>query len=153
MELSGCIERAKHSEWASPLVAVPKSDGKFRITGDSKNTVNSQLCIAQYPLAIPDELFAIISGGETFSKLDGFDAYHQIEVEKSCKKYLVINTHRRLYRYSVLPKSIAYSPAIFQEFMDSLLKNIPMAGSYIDDGLCSGKSGQEHIKTVRILVH
>jgi hypothetical protein len=45
MEKTGVIERIEHSDWASPLVVVPKPNGKVRITADFKNTVNNQLCI------------------------------------------------------------------------------------------------------------
>ena len=34
MEEQGTLERVDHSEWAAPLVAVPKKDGTFRICGD-----------------------------------------------------------------------------------------------------------------------
>jgi len=152
MEKTGVLEKIQHSDWASPLVIVPKSNGRVRITGDFKHTVNSQLCINQYPLAVPDELFASVAVGSKFSKLDGTNAYHQIEVDDSSKKFLVINTHRGLYRYNVLPQGIASSPAIFQEFMDQLLQGIPHAGSYIDDGICSGKTDEEHLHSLRTIL-
>jgi len=152
MEQTGVIEPIQHSDWASPIVIVPKADGRVRITGDFKHTVNSQLCINQYPIAVPDELFACVSGGSKFSKLDGTNAYHQIEVEDSCKRFLVINTHRGLYRYNVLPQGIASSPAIFQQFMDQLYKGIPHAGSYIDDGICSGQTDDEHFRSLQTIL-
>jgi len=152
MEKSGVIEKIDQSEWASPLVVVPKPNGKVRITGDFKNTVNSQLCITQYPLAVPEELFSQVSGGNKFSKLDGTNAYHQIELEESCKAFLVINTHRGLYRYNVLPQGISSSPAIFQEFMDKLLKGIPMTRSYIDDCISSGNTDQQHLEGFKIIL-
>lgn len=149
MEQLGHIERVDHSDWASPLVVVPKPNGKVRITGDFKNTINNQLCINQYPLASPEELFNSIAGGNKFSKLDGTDAYHQIEVDDNSKKFLVINTHRGLYRYNVLPQGIASSPAIFQECMDKIIQGIPMTGSYLDDGICTGRTDQQHLKTLK----
>ncbi|XP_018316621.1 uncharacterized protein K02A2.6-like [Mycetomoellerius zeteki] len=139
MEKSGVISRIETSEWASPLVVVPKPNRTIRITEDFKRTINNQLHVQQYPLARVEEIFGKISGGQAFTKLDGPDAFHQVEVEESCKKYLVINTHRGLYRYNILPQGIASSPAIFQELMDRILKGIPMTGSFVDDTISTGK--------------
>ncbi len=151
MERTGVIEKIDFSEWASPLVVVPKSDGRVRITGDFKNTVNSQLCITQYPLALPEDIYNDMNGGTVFSKLDGSNAYHQLELEESCKKFCVINTHRGLFRYNVLPQGIASSPAIFQQFMDQMLKGIPKTGSYIDDTIATAANKKEHLKTLRAI--
>jgi len=149
---AGVIEKVTHSDWASPLVVVPKPNGKVRITGDFKNTVNSQLCVHQHPIADPEDLFAMLAKGKKFSKLDRTNAYHQIEMEDSCKKFLVVDTHKGLYRYNVLPQGIASSPAIFQAFMDNMLNGIPMTGSYIDDGLCSAKSDEAHLQTLKTIL-
>ena len=73
-----------HSDWAAPLVAMPKGDGQIRLYGDYKVTVNKDLEIDQYPLPRPDELFAALFGGVKFSKIDltltkvfsGIPAYH-----------------------------------------------------------------------------
>ncbi len=149
MQRKGEITKIDCSEWASPLVVVPKANGKIRITGDFKDTVNSQLCITQYPIAVPEDLFATVSGGDKFSKLDGSNAYHQIELEESCQKYMVINTHKGLFKYRVLPQGIASSPAIFQEFVDKMLDGLSLTGSYIDDMITTGKNDSDHIKTLR----
>ncbi|XP_011883701.1 PREDICTED: uncharacterized protein K02A2.6-like, partial [Vollenhovia emeryi] len=147
MEKSGVIKRIDHSEWASPLVVVPKPNRRVRITGDLKNTVNSH--VTQYPLATPEQIFHTVSGSNIFSKLDGNNAYHQMEVEEECKKFLVVNTHRGLYQYNVLPQSIASSPAIFQEFADKMLQDVRGTSTYIDDTLAGGKSEKEHLQILR----
>jgi hypothetical protein len=146
---TGVFTKVETSEWASPIVVVPRSNGRVRITGDFKNTVNSQLHVTQYPLARTEDLFATISGGQKYSKLDGPDAFHQIELDESSKKCMVVSTHRGLYRYNVLPMGISSSPAIFQRFMDGMTKDIPMSGAFLDDCLCSGKSDSQHLDSLR----
>ena len=40
MGRQGIVEHVDHSEWADPIVAVPKKDGSFCICRDYKVTVN-----------------------------------------------------------------------------------------------------------------
>ena len=40
LEEEGVIEPVKHFKWASPILAIPKSDGTVHICGDYKRTVN-----------------------------------------------------------------------------------------------------------------
>ena len=75
LEALGILEKVDYSEWAAPIVAVPKKDGKVRICGDYKVTVNQALEVDQYPLPKPGELFASLAGGKKFSKLDLSQAY------------------------------------------------------------------------------
>ena len=63
LEKEGIIEKEDHSDWATPIVAVPKGDYSVRICGDYKTTVNPQLKIDQYPLPRIDDIFASLAGG------------------------------------------------------------------------------------------
>ena len=77
MERQGIVERVDHSEWAAPIVAVPKKDGSFCICGDYKVTVNQALAVDQYPLPKPEDLFTSLTGGKVLMKLDLSQAYLQ----------------------------------------------------------------------------
>ena len=74
----GIIEPVASSEWAALIVAVPKKDGSICICGDYKVTINPSLDVDQYPLPKPEELFASVSGGTKFTKLDLSKAYKQM---------------------------------------------------------------------------
>ena len=70
LENLGVIEKTNYSDWAAPIVVVPKSDGAVRICGDYKVTINPVLQVDQYPVPKADDLFATLAGGQKFSKLD-----------------------------------------------------------------------------------
>ena len=90
LERAEILEKVTYSELAAPVVAVPKKDGKFRICGDYIVTINSVLETDQYPLPKPEELFATLAGGITFTKLDLSQAYIQIPLEEESVWYVTI---------------------------------------------------------------
>ena len=115
LEKLGIIKKVTHSEWATPIVAVPKKDGKFRICGDYKVTVNQALSVDQYPLPKPEDLFATLAGGKVFTKLDLSQAYLQLQLDEKSIPYV---THQGLYSYTRLPFGVVSAPAMFQKLMD-----------------------------------
>ena len=144
LEAEGIIEKIDSSEWAAPIVPIPKGDGNIRVCGDYKITINPYLVVDQHPLLKPEELFSSLSGGQKFSKIDLSHAYQQMVLEEDSCKYVVINTHKGLYRYMRLPFGIASAPAVFQRTMDTILQGVPNVLCYLDDILITGLSEVEH---------
>lgn len=70
MEREHIISPVQTADWAAPIVPVLKSDGRVRICGDFKVTVNPVTELERYPIPRVEELFAKLSGGLKFSKLD-----------------------------------------------------------------------------------
>ena len=89
----GVIEKVSHSDWAAPIVPVPKADGGIRICGDYKITINPVLKVDQYPMPVPEDLFATLAGGDTFTKLDLSQAYQKVLLDHDSRRYVTINTH------------------------------------------------------------
>ena len=60
----GILEKISYSEWATPIVPVPKPNGSVRICCDFKVTVNPLVEIDKYPLLRIDDIFATLSQGQ-----------------------------------------------------------------------------------------
>ena len=148
LEREGILEKVTHSEWAMPVVVVPKADGSVRLCGDFKVTINPLLKVDQYPLPKAEDLFTTLAGGQRFTKLNLSQAYLQLELHPDSMRYCTINTPRGLYQYTRLPFGIASAPALFQRVMDTILQGVPGAICYIDDILVTGQMEAEHIQNL-----
>ena len=140
LEQEGILKSLPFSEWASPIVVIPKPDGSLRICGDFKRTVNP--CIGQQTYSTPsnDEIFSKIQGGQKFTKVDIRQAYLQLELNDEAKKLLVINTSKRLMQYQKMPYGTKPASAIFQSHMENALKGIKMMAVRTNDVVISGKT-------------
>ena len=148
LESEGILEKVKHSEWAAPVVAVPKANGQLRLCGDYKVTVNPVLMVDKYPLPKPEDLMSNLAGGLRFSKLDLSQAYLQIVLDQESRKYVTVNTHKGLYQYTRVPFGIATAPALFQRNMDTILQGVPNTICYLDDILVTGNSTEAHLNNL-----
>ena len=148
LEQQGIIRKVDHSEWAAPIVVVPKKDGRFRLCGDYKVTINQALSIDQYQLPKPADMFATLANGTLFSKLDLSQAYLQLQLDETSLPYLTVNSHQGLYQHTRLPFGVASAPAIFQRLMNTILHDIPGVICYIDDILVTGKTIEDHLRNL-----
>ena len=149
LEKAGVVERVASSDWAAPIVSVPKKDGRMRICGDYKVTINPVLNVEQYSLPKPEDLFASLAGGKKFSTLDLSHAYQQLLLDDDSRNLVTVNTHRGLYR---LPFGIVSAPAIFQKTMDTILQGIAGVICYLDDIPITGASDEEHLKNLEAVL-
>ena len=150
MEKEGIISSVKYAEWTAPIVPVLKSDKEsVSICGDYKRTVDQAIKVEPYPLPRIEDLFTAFAGGETGTKLDLSQAYTQIPLYPSVKKYTVINTPKGLYKFNWFPFGISSAPAIFQRMMESLLQGLQAVAVYLDDMLITGRDGKEHYDSLQ----
>ena len=114
-------------------------------------TINSVSKLDRYPIPKIEDLLATLSGGTSYTKLDLKQAYQQLELDEESRQFVVINTHKGLFRYNRLPYGISSAPGIFQRTMDNLMQGIPGVVVYIDYVLISGPTIDEHLKSLEVL--
>ena len=147
----GELTPVEHSSWASPLVVVPKGEG-VRLCADFKVTINQHVKTPAYPLPTPEEIFAKLAGGESFSKLDLSRAYKQLRVSKESQHLLTVNTPKGLMQYTRLPYGIVSAPSIWQRTMDEMLQGLDGVVAYLDDVLVTGRTREEHIRNLEAVL-
>ena len=152
LEAQGIIIPVENSDWATPIVPVPKENGKVRICADFKVTINPVLKPDQYPLPRIDDIFSTLAGGQKFTKLDLRQAYLHYEVERKSQEYLTINTQHGLYRYTRLLYGIKDAPSKWQRAIEQVLKDIPNVKVVLDDMIITGKTEEEHLKTLETVL-
>lgn len=152
MVKNGVLEKIEYNDWSTPIVPVRKPSGDVRICGDYKITINPVLKVKEHPLPLPEELFQKLNGGEKFSKLDLSNAYQQVELDIESRKYVCINTHMGLYRYTRLPFGVASATAIFQEIMEKIISGLAGVACYVDDLIVTGKNDLDHKQNLENLL-
>ena len=107
LEKIDVLERVQFSYWATPIVPVLTPDGRVRICGDYKVTINPALDVPEHPMPTADDPFTQLNGGQKFTKLDLSSAYQPVFLDEESRQYVTINTHLGLYRYTRLPFGVA----------------------------------------------
>ena len=60
-------------------------------------------------------------------------SYQQFKLDRPCRQYIIINTHKGLFQFTCLPYGVSSVPGIFQKIIENRLKNSPGVVVYIDD--------------------
>ena len=117
LEQEGIIELVQFADWAAPIVSVMKDDGKsVRICSDFKLTINQASKLDHYLILRIEDLFAKLTGGKSFSKLDMSQAYQQVILEEDSRPYAVINTHTGFGISSAPGKSGMWGKVLLSHF-------------------------------------
>jgi len=145
----GYLRPLSTSDWATPVVPVLKPDGEIRICGDYPMTINPVMIPESYPLPLIQDLFAKLSGGQKFSKLDLRNAYLQFGLTPEAQQLTTINTISGLYAYTGMPFGITNAASIFQREMENLLSGLDMVTVFQDDILVTGSNDLEHFENLK----
>ncbi len=144
----GVIEESR-SDWASPIVLVPKTDGSVRFCVDYRK-VNAVSKFDAYPMPRVDELLDRLGTARFYSTLDLTKGYWQIPLSPLSKEKSAFTTPFGLHQFVTLPFGLFGAPATFQRLMDKILRpHTAYAAAYLDDIIIYSQDWQRHMVHLR----
>ena len=145
------------SSYSSPIMLIPrKLTGIPRIVTDFRH-LNSRLVTINPSIPLVRDAIQMIgaSGCEVLSVVDLRDAYHTLRLSKESQKFCGITPYygSDTYLYQRLGMGLSVSPAIWQNFINKVLDQIPERKHHLaimDDCLVHSKE-KDHMKHLEAL--
>lgn len=139
------IERAEGpTPWVSPALLVPKSGGTgYRLCVDMR-AANKATKRERHPVPTVDEVFALITGSQFYSKIDLAKGFHQLELDEGSRAITTFSTHMGLFRYKRLSFGINSAPEKFHSVVKAAIGGLENVVNVSDDILIFAKTEQEH---------
>jgi Reverse transcriptase (RNA-dependent DNA polymerase) len=141
---AGVIEPAA-SEWASPVVLVPKPDGSMRFCINYRR-LNNVTVRDSYPLPRMDECIDSLGDARVFCKIDCNSGYW-IPVSPQDKEKTTFTSHEGLFQFLRMPLGLRNALATFQRFVDITLAGLTwkVCLVYLDDIILYSRSREDHL--------
>lgn len=113
----------QYSKFQSPLVVVPKKNGKLRMCVDMRQ-VNKVVLKDSHPFPSFEQISAKLSGAKYFSKIDLKDAFYHVMLDRESREITTFITHLGPFRFKRLVMGCSAAPEIFQRIMENMLRDI-----------------------------
>lgn len=136
-------------EWVSPLVIVPKKNGKWRVCVDYRS-LNKATQKDNFPLPFIDQVLDNLASKKFFSFLDGFSGYNQIRIAPQDQDKTTFISPWGTFAYRVLPFGLCNAPATFQRavigiFSDMLNDSLEI---FMDDFTTYGATFEDALQNL-----
>ena len=125
------------TEWVSPMVIAPKSNGDVRVCIDMR-LANKAIIRERHPIPTVEEILEEIRDATVFSRLDLKWGFHQIELEEESRYITTFATHEGLFRYRRLNFGISSAPETYQRIIHQVLDGLKGARNIADDIIVFG---------------
>ena len=119
---AGFIEPVDQATWLSPIVVVPKKNGKLRICVDFRR-LNAATKKDPYPLPFTDEVLDTVIGYAPYSFIDCFSGYHQVHIHADNRYKTAFITEWGAYVWVVMPLGLKNAPPTYQRIINQIFKD------------------------------
>ena len=152
LEAQDIIEPVEGSTpYVSPIVVIPKKDGKVRICVDMRMP-NRTITLERHQSPTVDDLIHALNGAQLFSKLDLRSGYHQLTLVPDSRYVTTFTTHKGLCRYKRLNFGTNSAGELFQSVISDQIRDIPGVINISDDAIIYGKTPEEHNKALKAVI-
>jgi len=150
VERTGKIRRSTSSA-GSPILFVPKRDGRGLHLCVDYRALNRITIPNRYPLPLMQELQDRVQGAQWLTKMDLKNGFHLIRVREGDEWKTAFRTHYGLFEFQVMPFGLTNAPSTFQDMMNHVLSDILDVGvlAYMDDILVYTDTEEGHDRTVK----
>ncbi|CAM5175261.1 unnamed protein product [Eretmochelys imbricata] len=140
------VIRPSNRAWASPVVLIPKPNGKICFCVDY-HKLNAVTRSNNCPMPHTDELLEKLGWAQFISTLNLTKGYWQVPLDEPTKERSAFTTHVRLYEFNVLPFRLQNAPATFQKLVNSLLEGLEKSAvAYLHNVAIFSDSWAKHLK-------
>lgn len=143
--------RKSTSAAASPVMFVPKPNGKLRLVVDFRR-LNDITVKNRYPLPNIEEMQDRLTGSDWYTKIDLRDAFYAIRMAKGEEWKTAFRTRYGLFEFLVMPMGLTNAPASCQDLVNEVLRDLldVCVVAYMDDILVytQGELGK-HVRQVQ----
>jgi hypothetical protein len=141
----GVIEEC-NSEFASPVVMIPKLDGSIRFCCDYKR-LNDITQPDAFPLPRIDDLIDKIGKAKYMTKIDLSRGYWQVPTEESSIPLSGFVTPFGHFQWKYMAFGLRNAPGTFSRLMSSVLRGLEaFTAAYLDDVVIFSDSWSLHMK-------
>jgi hypothetical protein len=137
------------SRWVSPLVIVPKKNGKWWICVDYRE-INKSTEKDQFTLPFIDQVLDTLAVKQFFSFLDGFSGYNQIQIAPEDQDKTTFTCPRGTFAYRLFPFGLCNAPSTFKRANLSIFSYLINEGIevYMDDFTPYGTNFDQAIRNL-----
>jgi len=143
-----------HSAWASPVVIVPKKNGKARFCVDYRR-LNNIIKKDAYPLPRMEDCLDSLGDAQVFTFLDCTAGYWQVPLRKEDQEKTAFTTHCGIYHSLSMPFGLKNAPATFQRALNIILSGLKwqICLFYLDDVIIFSANAEQHVEDVDTVLH
>jgi len=142
-----------HSAWPSPVVIVPKKNGKARFCVHFRRLNNITEKNA-HPLPRMEDFLESLGDAKVFTSLDCTAGYWKVLLRSADREKTAFTTHAGIYHWLSMPFGLTNAPATSQRALDIILSGLKwlLCLVYLDDVIIFSESEEKHVKDVNVIL-